>query len=457
MKVWGRALRVGLLCTSAGLAGAYWAAQEQERTNARVLAERFNAMAHGVTDGLATSMGRFEYGLRGLRGMVATHEGLPTLSQVKKYASTRNVDQEFPGARGFGLIWRVAPGDVSAFTARMRMDAFPDFAIRQLSPNEGERQVISFIEPLGRNRQAIGLDIASEANRRDAAKAAMATGRAAITQPITLVQASGKTQRAFLLLLPIYRASADGPSQATAQGEALGFSYAPVSIDEVLDTLPLHAKELWFELRDASSADPFYRAPGSRPEAAGLPAAELTFSVFDRRWTASLRATPAFVQAQHLTSPTAVGGGLSALALLAGVIAFLVTQRAQRDRKLRLEQARRAAIVENSGDAIVGVHLDGTVTEWNRGAELLFGYAPHEAIGRKVVDLVLPADRVAEEDGIRSRIAAGQKVEGVETMRRPRGRGLIEASVHTAPELDELGRCVGLGTPLRAIRPAQAA
>lgn len=44
MKTWGRALRVGLLCTLAGLAGAYWAAQEQEKANARVLAERFNAM-----------------------------------------------------------------------------------------------------------------------------------------------------------------------------------------------------------------------------------------------------------------------------------------------------------------------------------------------------------------------------------------------------------------------------
>jgi PAS domain S-box-containing protein len=457
MKTWGRALRVGLLCTSAGLAGAYWAAQEQEKTNARLLAERFVAMAQGVTDGIAANMGRFEFGLRGLRGMVATHEGLPTLSQVKKYATTRNVDQEFPGARGFGLIWRVAPGDVPAFTARMRADAFPDFAIRQLSPNGGERQVIAFIEPLERNRQAIGLDIASEAHRRDAARAAMATGKATITEPITLVQASGKTQRAFLVLLPIYRASADGPSQATARGEALGFSYAPVLIDEVLGTLPLNAKELWFELRDAGSEEPFFRSPGSRPDAAELPAAELEFSVFDRRWTARLRATPAFVQAQHLTSPRAVGGGFSALALLAGVIAFLVTQRAQRDRKLRLEQARRAAIVENSGDAIVGMGLDGSVTEWNPGAQLLFGYAPEEAIGRKVVDLVLPADRIAEDDVIRDRIAAGEKVEAFETLRRHRDGSLIDVSVQAAPELDELGRCIGLTKSFRDIRAAKAA
>jgi PAS domain S-box-containing protein len=71
---------------------------------------------------------------------------------------------------------------------------------------------------------------------------------------------------------------------------------------------------------------------------------------------------------------------------------------------------RLAAIVESSDDAIVSKNLDGIITSWNRGAERLFGYSASEAIGQSII-LILPPDRLREEDVVLSSIRAGVPVE----------------------------------------------
>ena len=53
-------------------------------------------------------------------------------------------------------------------------------------------------------------------------------------------------------------------------------------------------------------------------------------------------------------------------------------------------QAKLAAILEWSDEAIIDEDLDGVIAGWNRGAQRLFGYAPEEAVGRLVSILISP-------------------------------------------------------------------
>jgi PAS domain S-box-containing protein len=85
-------------------------------------------------------------------------------------------------------------------------------------------------------------------------------------------------------------------------------------------------------------------------------------------------------------------------------------------RRAEEAQARLAAIVESSGDAIISKSLDGVIRSWNTGAERLFGYRPEEAVGRHIT-LIIPPDRHDEERDILGRIHNGERVEHFETVR----------------------------------------
>lgn len=112
--------------------------------------------------------------------------------------------------------------------------------------------------------------------------------------------------------------------------------------------------------------------------------------------------------------------------------------------------ARLAAIVESSDDAIISKNLDGIITSWNRGAERIFGYTPQEAIGQPVT-MLMPPDRVNEEPSILMRIRKREKIDHYETIRRRKDGTLLDISLSVSPIIDRDGHVIGASKIARDI------
>ena len=111
---------------------------------------------------------------------------------------------------------------------------------------------------------------------------------------------------------------------------------------------------------------------------------------------------------------------------------------------------RLAAIVNSSEDAIIGKSLAGIITDWNPGAEALFGYTAAEAIGQPMT-LIFPPDRIQEEAEILGRVARGESVEHYETVRVRKDGRRVDISVTISPILNREGKIVGASKIARDI------
>lgn len=125
---------------------------------------------------------------------------------------------------------------------------------------------------------------------------------------------------------------------------------------------------------------------------------------------------------------------------LFGVV--LVFRDVTEQRKLYEAREQLAAIVEYSGEAIATKNLDGVIQTWNASAEKLFGYSADEIIGKSVT-ILIPPERLSEEDEILSRLRRGLPAERLETIRLKKDGTPIPVSVTVSPMKNADGEVIG--------------
>ncbi|MDB6058115.1 MAG: hypothetical protein JWO95_1959 [Verrucomicrobiales bacterium] len=103
--------------------------------------------------------------------------------------------------------------------------------------------------------------------------------------------------------------------------------------------------------------------------------------------------------------------------------------------------ARLAAIVESSEDAIYSTDFRDIVTSWNKGAERLFGFSAADVLGHNI-SMIFPAG-MEEMERAKLRLDIGPRVKHLDTVRRRKDGTLVDVSMHLSLIIDPRGEVIG--------------
>ncbi|HRW54262.1 MAG TPA: CHASE domain-containing protein [Phycisphaerae bacterium] len=400
-------LLTGLAFTTTASIGARRGVQLEARAY-------FDRLVERIATEIQQRSNQVIYGLNGARGVFAASKHVDR-SEFRAYVASRDLPHEFPGANGFGFVQHVRRAELDAFIVEEREDGAPDFQIRTVAPDvpgarpiiASDLYVIKHIYPIETNREAWGLDIGSDAIRREGIERAVRTGRPAITGRIQLVQ-DAKRRSGFLYFVPIYRNGGDVSTEKAREAAIFGLVYAPIILEKTLAGLYESAsREIDFEVFDGAAAieDAELFSSVGRFDMTERPLASSMFSEFvfipvgGRMWTIRTRTTPAFEAMVDYSVPILIGVGGGVLSVMLSLVVFaLMTSRtralrmahemtadlamakAAAEDALRDARAFRTALDQHS---IISVaDADGRILDVNEPFCRISGYSRDELIGR---------------------------------------------------------------------------
>ena len=94
--------------------------------------------------------------------------------------------------------------------------------------------------------------------------------------------------------------------------------------------------------------------------------------------------------------------------------------------------------------------MEGVITSWNKGAEIIYGYSAEEVKGRPV-SVLIPPDRLDERARLAERIKQGEHIAQYETIRVRKGGAQVHVSLTLSPMKDATGKIAAIATIARDI------
>ena len=331
------------------------------------------------------------------------------------------------------LEWvpRVSGADRPAFEAAARRQGLSSFRITDLVAPSSQAEAaeraeyfpVFYIEPFEGNEAALGLDLSSEAARREALEGARRSGEMVTSPPLTLVQETDG-QGGILIVHPVYERDGDPASAGRTQalkGLAVGVLRVGGFLEGALEAL--HRDVVHYRVYDGTPEDGVLlheckdwaaASSDAANRATGEPTAlrwSTTLELPGRTWTVVFEPVPGGAFAAASLPPTIVlWVSLFASVLLGGYV-LAATERSARvhallvevreanvklesemqakgaaESSLRASEAKYRGLFDAGSDAVFVYELlesgePGKIIEANSQACERFGYERDELLG----------------------------------------------------------------------------
>lgn len=343
--------------------------------------EAFRFLARDAFGALEAKMARYSDVLDSGAALFAAMDEVK-LQDWATFTETLHVELSVPGMLGLGYIVPVDRDATDSFLAEVTRDGVQHLNIHP-KETEGPLYVIKYIEPLADNRQAVGLNIAFEQGRRNAANLSRDTGTLRLTQRIELVQDDTR-KPGFLLLRPHYRKDALLRTVQERRNAHLGWVYMPFIGAKTLESLTIN-QDVNFTIAAYEGDVPTQENLIYQSEAPVSHDPQFTHiesvDVFGQPWSIKWESTPEFEAARSNIGPFLIlFSGFVLTSLMFGFIKIsLRRERVISDRvalkthALKSLQDETRAIWENAVVPILVLNDEGQVINDNPAARHLMG------------------------------------------------------------------------------------
>jgi len=200
---------------------------------------RFGTVAIGVANDVQSRIRAYGDVLYALRGLFDSSDKV-TRDEFHRFAQALSLGERYPGVTNISFASRVPHAKKLEFERAVRAETsllvkgLPEFAIKP--PGERpEYAVLTYIEPMGKNIPAWGLDLNADPLRRSVIERARDTGQMASSSGVTLLRDGSASVSSTLLRLALYRGGGAPGSVEERQRLYWGMVGSTVRVGEMIE------------------------------------------------------------------------------------------------------------------------------------------------------------------------------------------------------------------------------
>ncbi len=232
-----RWLRWAVLAASLAFSAAstyYFGVQVRQEAHSR-----FETVAVGVANDVQSRIRAYVDVLYAIRGLFDSSDNV-TRDEFHQFAQALSLSERYPGATNISFASRVLHAKKPEFERAVRAETsplvkgLPEFAIK---PPGGrpEYLVLTYIEPMGKNVAAWGLDLNADPLRRSVVDRARDSGQIASSSGVTLLRDGNSSVSSTLLRLALYRGGGVPGSVEERQRLYWGMVGSTLRVSEMVD------------------------------------------------------------------------------------------------------------------------------------------------------------------------------------------------------------------------------